>query len=94
MAIRPLAEILTAMPAAADDDGTRAGPPFTVGSAGGFLPHRAAAWTVLTDELTGLASETARVAALPGAPARLAYVADTLSLVARRFIAEIAGATP
>ena len=94
MAIRPLAEILTAMPAAAPDDGTRAGPPFTVGSAGGFLPHRVAAWTVLIDELTGLASEAARVAALPGAPTRLAYVAETLSLVARRFIAEIAGGTP
>jgi hypothetical protein len=94
MAIRPLAEILTSLPAQSPDDGTRAGPPFTIGGGVGFLPHRKAAWTVLQDELRGLAAEAERVSGLPGAPPRLAYVAETLALVARRFDFEIAGGTP
>jgi hypothetical protein len=87
MAIRPLAEVLTAMPAHAPDDGTRAGPSFDAGGPIAFLPHRAAAWTVLEEELREVADRAAEVAGMPGAPPRVAYIAGSLDLTARRFAA-------
>lgn len=94
MAIRPLAEVLTGLPTTKPDDGTRAGPSFATGSGAVFLPHRAAAWTVLTQQLQELTDQAHTVAAMPGAPVRLAYIAETLSLVTARFAVEIAGGTP
>jgi hypothetical protein len=87
MAIRPLAETLTTMPAHQDDDGWRAGPAFDTHGAVLMLPHRSAAWTVLTEALQGLATRAASTAKITGMPARIAYVASSLDLIARRFAA-------
>ena len=92
MVIRPLAEVLTALPAHSPDSGWRAGPPFAVDGSVGFLPHREAAWTMLEQELTDLAALAGEVAGMSGAPARLAYVARTIELVGRRFSAQVAAA--
>lgn len=89
MAVRPLAELLTEMPAHEPDDGLRAGPSFDSGGPVGFLPHREAAWRVLSEALAALARRAAEVAVLPGVPERLAYVAESLELVSRRFDARI-----
>ncbi|MGB7817222.1 MAG: ferritin-like domain-containing protein [Ornithinibacter sp.] len=94
MVIRPLAEVLTSLPAHAPEDGTRAGPPFTVDGSVGFLPHREAAWAVLSAELTDLAAQAREVSRMPGAPPRLAFIARTIELVGQRFTAQIAEATP
>lgn len=87
MAIRPLAEVLTAMPAHDPDDGTTAGPSFDTGGAVALLPHRDAAWIVLEESLRALASRAASTAQLPGVPARLGYIATSLELIAQRFAA-------
>ena len=87
MAIRPLAEVLTAMPAQDPDDGTTAGPSFDTGGAVALLPHREAAWTVLEEALHGVAARTAQAAAAPGMPVRLQYIAGSLDLIAKRFAA-------
>lgn len=94
MVIRPLAEVLTSLPAHQPDDGSRAGPPFAIDGSVGFLPHREAAWTVLGQELTDLAALAREVSGMPGAPTRLGYVARTIELVGRRFALQIQGAAP
>ena len=94
MVIRPLAEVLTSLPAHTPEDGTRAGPPFAVDGSVGFLPHREAAWAVLSAELTDLAARAGEVSRMPGAPPRLAFIARTIELVGQRFTAQIAQATP
>lgn len=93
MVIRPLAEILTALPAHSPDDGDRAGPPFTIDGSVGFLPHREAAWAVLEQELTDLGARARAVSQLPGAPPRLTFVARTIELVGQRFTASVAQAS-
>jgi hypothetical protein len=87
MAIRPLAEVLTAMPAHHPDDGTTAGPSFDTQGPVALLPHRHAAWVVLEESLRALASRAAATAAQPGMPARLGYIATSLDLIAQRFAA-------
>ncbi len=94
MVIRPLAEVITALPAHSPDHGLRAGPPFAIDGSVGFLPHREAAWAVLGRELTDLAALAREVSRMPGAPERLAFVARTIELVGQRFTAQIAEATP
>jgi hypothetical protein len=94
MVVRPLAEVLTALPAHAPDDGLRAGPPFALDASVDFLPHRVAAWAVISEELVGLAALAREVSELPGAPTRLAFIAQTLDLVGRRFAAQISEASP
>ena len=94
MVIRPLAEVLTSMPAHSPDDGRRAGPPFAMDGSVGFLPHREAAWAVLSQELTDLAALALEVSGMPGAPPRLAFVARTIALVGQRFTAQVSEATP
>lgn len=92
MVIRPLAEVLTALPAHSPDSGWRAGPPFAIDGSVGFLPHREAAWVTLEEELADLASHAADVAGMPGAPERLTYIAHTIDLVGRRFSVQVAAA--
>jgi ferritin-like protein len=88
MAIRPLAEVLTELPAHESDDGTRAGPSFDTGGPVEFLPHRGVAWTVLAEALAELAAGASRAAAMPAMPERLHYIARSLLLVSRRFDAD------
>jgi hypothetical protein len=87
MAIRPLAEVLTAMPARDPDDGTTAGPSFDTRGAVALLPHRRAAWTVLEESLRGLATQAAATARRDGVPARVGYIATSLNMIAERFAA-------
>jgi hypothetical protein len=89
MALRPLGEILTAMPAHDPDDGRRAGPSFDPGGPVAFLPHREAAWVVLEEALRSLADRASQAAATTGAPERVGYVARSLDLIARRFAARM-----
>ncbi|HEU5240371.1 MAG TPA: hypothetical protein VFU25_00025, partial [Ornithinibacter sp.] len=94
MVIRPLAEVLTALPAHDPDDGLSAGPPFAIDGSVVFLPHREAAWEVLGQELTDLAARAREVSRMPQAPTRLAFIARTIELVGQRFTAQIAGVAP
>jgi hypothetical protein len=87
MAVRPLAELLTEMPAFPDDRESKAGASFNPSGGIMFLPHREAAWTVLDEELRGLAQRADGVSRIRGAPARLAYIARSFDLIARRFAA-------
>lgn len=84
MGIRPLAEMLTTMPAHLPDDGWRAGPSFDSRGPVLMLPHRKAAWTVLSESLRGLADRAAATADRPGMPPRLHYIARSLDLIAQR----------
>lgn len=85
MAVRPLAELLTEMPAFPDDRESKAGASFNPTGRITFLPHREAAWTVLEEELRGLAQRADAVSRIPGAPARLTYIARSFDLIAQRF---------
>lgn len=87
MAVRPLAELLTEMPAFPDDRESKAGASFNPSGRIAFLPHREAAWTVLEEELRGLAQRADTVSRMPGVPARLTYIARSFDLIARRFAA-------
>ncbi|MEA2293446.1 MAG: hypothetical protein QOE86_1085 [Solirubrobacteraceae bacterium] len=88
MAVRPLAEVLTTLPAfAGQPDGPRAGPSFDTGGPVVFLPHRRAAWAVLAEQLDDLATAAGAAAAQPGVPERVGYIARSLTLIARRFAA-------
>jgi Ferritin-like len=87
MAVRPLAEVLTLLPAQEPDDGATAGPAFDAGTTIALLPHRQTAWTVIEEELRSVADRALAFAATPGAPARLPYIARSLDLIARRFAA-------
>jgi hypothetical protein len=84
MGIRPLAEMLTTMLAHLPDDGWRAGPSFDSRGPVLMLPHREAAWTVLSESLRGLAARAAATADQPGMPPRLHYIARSLDLIAQR----------
>jgi hypothetical protein len=86
MAVRPLAETLTAMPAHDPPDGSCAGASFRPGALP-ILPHRAAAWTVLGERLRASAELAHTAARTPGVPARLGYIARSLDLVVGRFAA-------
>jgi len=89
MAVRPLAEMLSAMPAHDPDDDTTAGASFDPSTTIAFLPHREAAWTVIDEQLRAVTALARAAAGRPGAPPRLAYVARSLELIARRFAAGV-----
>jgi hypothetical protein len=86
MVIRPLGEMLTTMPAfAGQPDGPRAGAGFELNYIHSFLPHKKAAWTLMSERMTVIAQEMARVSKLPGAPAGLFYISESIMLVNRNF---------
>lgn len=91
MAIRPLGEILTEMPAfRGREDGPRAGAPFELGRLTPFLPHKKAAWLVLHETLEEVAEDASRLAkanAGSGAPwaERLGFVSESLARLAWKF---------
>ena len=89
MAVRPLGEVLTSLPAHDPDDGLRAGPSFDAGGPIAFLPHREAAWKVLEEALRDLADRATQLAKTAGMPERLGYIAHSLDLIARRFAAGV-----
>ena len=95
MAVRPLAEILTELPAGPERPGRTAGPPFEFYREVEFLPHREAAWIVLREKLEQMASACEALARDPGAPAaaaeRLAFVHENLFRMAMNFSAAMGG---
>ena len=86
--IRPLAEMLTHLPAFDDGPG-RAGPSFDLPSREAFLPHRHAAWEVIDQQLRALADRADHLrhdTRLPGAHlTRLDLMWENLHRVARDF---------
>lgn len=85
-AVRPLAEVLTELPAFADDDGPRAAPTFELYGEVTLSPFREARWTLLLERLDALTEEAAALAVVHP---RLGSVGQTLSFLRRR-IAEVA----
>ena len=68
MGIRPLAEVLTQLPAYVTAGPLRAGPSFTIPKSVQLLPHRKSAWRTILGELqllTTLAEEVAEIKTFP-----------------------------
>lgn len=84
MVIRPLAEVLTEMPAYSDDLPERAGPSFEVYKSVDLLPHREAAWKVLTERMQELATDCRQLANDELHP-RLGFIAESIELLSAKF---------
>ena len=78
--IRPIAEVLTTLPAYAEGGAERAGPPFELYNAVSLSPFVAARWTVLLERLDACAS----AATMLGSEVdRLTRIGETLSYIRR-----------
>lgn len=86
VAIRPIAEVLTELPAFGPDSPERAAPPFELYDEVSISPFPAARWTML---LENLGAVTAEATELGQAVPRLAAVGETIGFV-RRSIAAVA----
>ena len=85
--IRPIAEVLTDLPAYADGSEDRAGPPFELYDAVSASPFLPARWTILLERLQACATAATGLGAeVP----RLARVGETLSFIRRN----LAGVAP
>jgi hypothetical protein len=85
-AIRPIAEVLTELPAFADGGPDRAGPPFELYDEVSLSPFPEARWTMLLDDLATIAAEARDLGAtLP----RLAAIGETVGF-ARRTVEQVA----
>ncbi|MEU6172027.1 ferritin-like domain-containing protein [Streptantibioticus parmotrematis] len=95
MFVRPLGEVLTELPAISGQDAATAtaGAPFEFGRGLQLIPERAVAYQVFAERLAGLASAAARLtdrcdqadAVSPALRKRVAFIAENVGLVARRF---------
>lgn len=85
-AIRPLAEVLTELPALAEGGAPRAGAPFELYGAVGISPYPAARWTILLERLGAFVREAAE---LGGAVPRVAAIGETVAFIRRR-VAQVA----
>ncbi len=86
MIIRPLGEMLTRMPAFADQpDGPRAGAGFELSSVLAFLPHKQAAWILLSERMSTLTVEMNQAAKRKNAPEGLDYIAESMALINKQF---------
>jgi len=86
MVIRPMSEILTALPSGVA--GLNAGPVFEVDPGLDFLPHRTAAWVMLSERIHQHAQDASVCAGHYGSDGpgpRLTYIAESLALMAQRF---------
>ena len=82
--IRPIAEVLTDLPAYADGSEDRAGPPFELYDAVSVSPFLPARWTILLERLQACATAATGLGAeVP----RLARVGETLSFIRRNLAA-------
>lgn len=92
MVIRPLGEMLTTMPAfQGQPNGPRAGAGFELNYIHSFLPHKSAAWTLMSERMNTISTEMARVSKLPQAPKGLEYIAESIALVNRNFTQNLMG---
>ena len=89
--MRPLAEVLTELPAFADDDGPRAAPTFELYGEVTLSPFREARWTLLLERLDALTEEAAALAAVHP---RLGSVGQTLSFLRRRIADHVVRTPP
>ena len=85
MALRPLAEILTAMPAFEDGGPERAGPPFEFYRTVQYLPQKQQAWTLIHERLWEMADAAAALVGAPEVPERMVFIAENLDRVAFNF---------
>ncbi|NNF57788.1 MAG: hypothetical protein HKN04_06060 [Rhodothermaceae bacterium] len=85
MALRPLAEVLTQMPAFAEGGPERAGPPFEYYRSVQFLPQKEAAWTVIHERLWEMADAAHQLITDPEVPERMAFIAENLERIAVNF---------
>ena len=85
MAVRPLAEILTTLPAGDAPDGKMAGPPFESYRDLHYLPYKASAWPVIAGRLDAIAASCGELAGTAGAPPRLTFIHQNLHTLAINF---------
>ena len=78
VAIGPLGDMITTLPAGPSHPGLNAGPGFHFFRTLHTLPHRHAAWTIFLERLAELSRYAGELGARPDAPAVLAEVADAL----------------
>jgi Ferritin-like len=87
VAIRPLAEVLTELPAAGPESSATAGAPFEIYDRESASPFPSARWTILLERLQGVIDGAL---ALGGEIPRVGAVGDTVRFL-RRSLAEVAG---
>src|SRR3712207_145421 len=87
VAIRPLAEVLTELPAVGPGNPATAGAPFEIYDRESVSPFPSARWTILLERLQAVVDEAT---SLGGDVARLAAIGDTVRFV-RRNLAGVAG---
>jgi DUF917 family protein len=92
--IRPIAEILTSLPAFERPTQERAGPSFQLSGVVHLLPNTDAAFVVLREKLAGLAADAQRLGARADLPPRLAYIGQNLAIMAGKFGMIAAGTYP
>jgi hypothetical protein len=80
--IRPLAEVLTGLPAGPGFPGQHAGPSFELYTDLRLPANRANAWTIFAERLAAEAAALGALGGEAGAPARLAFLHENLQLVA------------
>jgi Ferritin-like len=85
-AIRPIAEVLTELPAFADGTPGRAGPPFELYDEVSISPFPEARWTVLLEDLAAIAAEAHDLGTVVP---RLAAIGETVGF-ARRTVEQVA----
>jgi hypothetical protein len=78
--IRPLAEVLTTLPATSDPSGPRAGPSFELYGELRLPSYPRARWTVLLERIQAESDECRRLAAADRQLARLSFVARSMDL--------------
>jgi ferritin-like protein len=88
--LRPLGTALTRLPAGPDHPGRTAGPTFEMYyQMGNFVPWRDAAWALLAERVTVLASRCAGGAAQDGASAVVAAAAEAAAGIAASLAAHV-----
>jgi hypothetical protein len=79
--IRPLAEVLTTLPAASNPDGIHAGPPFQIYGDLRLPSYLRARWTLLIERTAAEAAECARLASMDARLGRLAFIGRNLEFL-------------
>ena len=92
--IRPLAEILTSLPAFDHPSDQRAGPSFEIATAISLLPHAAAAEQVLTEKLQALSATALGLGQRHDLPDRLTSIGQNLMIMANKFNSITSGTYP
>jgi hypothetical protein len=92
--VRPLAEILTSLPAFDHPSPMRAGPSFELTGAISLLPHEDSAIRVLTERLLALSCYATQLGRRGDLSARLISIGDNLFIMANKFQSVADGSYP